>query len=559
METSNLKLYFGTRNGITLNPIKNVNYTDETIKTMPTRLVADNITKKIIYKMPITTRPFDVFEANGGIGGYTLSFASNPSIKTIYSFESRPEYNKILRKNIEDYNFTNKVAVGDNFGVIPKEYSGNVLFTDETNIGGFKIEDWLPALTHLSIIVIKAPKDFILNPVDGFTYITEELENENLIFAMSDKGMKEAERKGLTEYQKLTEDKLKEQNSLEWWQRFQIYIYNLLERIIPTPEDRFPYITDEPMKIWAKAFTHESFNRDFNYEQLETLGDRALEFIFSRYLIKRFPTITSEQITQLKRAYMSKGEYGKQPEIARNILKVTPYIRHLGLNITQSMYEDVFESFFGALFEISDKYVKEGTGYVNTYNMITSLFNQIGVDFTLATESDKSLVHIRFSQFGWGQKPLENVEKTPTGIKFTISLTPAAEKWFERKGLKVDPVIGEGEARTQVEAKSIAYKQANETLNSLGITSDKLEEEKEKALAKNKLLAPYLQQVMSKLREMGYVDFEFFTSKTTVVFGGYLVQLYGITSDKKKRLLRSTLATTEKSGEEYIFKSLVEE
>lgn len=564
--------YFGLRNKRTLEPREGVNYTPAALAVMSPKRTADAITREIVTRMPISAQPFTVFDVCAGIGGNTLSFADSPSVGLVYAFESRPDRRKMLEANIQGYGLSYKVGVGEVFGGVPEtpETSGSVVYFDPSwlppgvapdrateqqqllsgiRFGPHTLEAWAERLKHCSLLVYRVPLGYRFGPVAAiFKVETVDLKRFRLVILSSPAGLAAAELRGVKTFNARALARLREQESSEWLSAFQAFIYQQLARIIPDATARIPYVgTYEVMRVWVDAFTHESFDLAHNYEQLETLGDRALEFAFTRYLMRKFPRITDSEITQLKRAYMSSKEHGKQPEYARK-LGFEPYIRFIGLEVPDSILEDVFESFFGALIEVSDR-LKDGLGMVNVSNFVASFFEEVGIDYALATEGDKSIVHERFMQFRWG-KPLEQEEPIEGGIRVTVSLTPEALNYLTRHGVtEVDPVIGVGEARSKLPAARIAYAEALRRIESFGVQHERLEEEREKMLLRDKALGPYISAVKARLTREGFVDFEFYTPKASTGLRGTLVELYGVRRDGTKQLLRANIADGKENGQ----------
>lgn len=562
---AHLEEYFGQRNKRTVEPKEGVNYNPAGLSAMVPRRAADTITREIINRIPITARPVTIFDACGGLGGDTLSFAENPSVGLVYTFESRPDRKALLENNIKAYGFDYKIGVGDVFGGVPDtpDQAGSVVFFDPSwtlpgstqplqagiRFEQVPLEGWAARLKHCALVVYRVPLGYRFGPVDAaFRVEIVDMHQARLIILSSALGLAAAEQRGIAAFNAAAQQKLRDLDSETWISTFQAFIYQQLARIIPDEQARIPYVGSyEIMRIWLNAFTHESYDLSHNYEQLETLGDRALEFAFTRYLIRKFPQITDSQLTQLKRAYMSSKEHGKQQEYARK-LGFTPYIRFLGLEVTDAMLEDVFESFFGALIEVSDK-LKDGLGMVNVSNFVTSLFEEVGIDYSLATEGDKSIVHERFTQFHWG-KPIEREVPIEGGVQVTVSLTQEALAYLASRGLSgINPVIGLGQARSKMPAARAAYAEAVRRIESFGIQQERLEEERSKMLLRDKTLAPYLAPVKTRLTKEGFVDFEFYSPKTSTSFNATLVELYGVRRNGSKQLLRANIAESKERGQ----------
>ena len=62
----------------------------------------------------------------------------------------------------------------------------------------------------------------------------------------------------------------------QWKEGLTEFLRGMLLKILPA-EDIPPYLSDESMKIWIQAFTHETRDPNVNYEELEIVGDRVLD------------------------------------------------------------------------------------------------------------------------------------------------------------------------------------------------------------------------------------------------------------------------------------------
>ncbi|ADY73212.1 Ribonuclease 3 [Desulfurobacterium thermolithotrophum DSM 11699] len=109
-------------------------------------------------------------------------------------------------------------------------------------------------------------------------------------------------------------------------------------------------------KLLKKALTHKSFSfekdSEENYEVLEFLGDAVIGLIVSEELIKRFPTKTEGELSQIRAFLVSEPSLS---ELAKTV-DLGSYIylgkgEHLsGGREKSSILCDVFESLFGAIY-----------------------------------------------------------------------------------------------------------------------------------------------------------------------------------------------------------------
>src|SRR5207253_1617103 len=196
--------FFGTRNGITLQPQENVNYTLETLTYMTPHSIADKITQIIVDRMRPQV-PILLIECCAGIGGNTLSFLENPDVGAVASYELRPERRQLLRNNIQAYNLGAKAAVQDSpFEGVSVENAGAVLYLDPPwlpegvkgteagkeqyimsgmKIGNYTLEQWMQAMPHLAMTVIRVPPGYQLAVVPGWEVQRISLGKSGLLIA----------------------------------------------------------------------------------------------------------------------------------------------------------------------------------------------------------------------------------------------------------------------------------------------------------------------------------------------------------------------------------------
>ena len=188
-----------------------------------------------------------------------------------------------------------------------------------------------------------------------------------------------------------------------WRQNLASFLYDLLIKaeIIETHEKNV-FFDDKNLKIWADAFTHETYSTTDNYEDLEYVGDAILKAVFPTYLRKLFPKLNRAKYTEINISYMSKMQQG----LLSRKLGLGQYIRVANeISANLNLESDVFESFFGALFEVSNN-VDNGSGYTCCFNMIIYLFNDITINEESHKGANKSIVLQIFSRF-----KLENLQE----------------------------------------------------------------------------------------------------------------------------------------------------
>ena len=143
-----------------------------------------------------------------------------------------------------------------------------------------------------------------------------------------------------------------------------------------------------------KALTHWSMGEMLDYEQLETLGDSTLNKCVIWYLYRRFPELRNHEqgnfiMTEAKKRIIQKGTFSKYcSEIGLN-----KFIRYRELFYEEngikkriseddSLREDVFEAFFGALEDLIDNRIMFTVGYSTVYAILASFLDtqEISID-----------------------------------------------------------------------------------------------------------------------------------------------------------------------------------
>jgi hypothetical protein len=139
------------------------------------------------------------------------------------------------------------------------------------------------------------------------------------------------------------------------------------------PKNIGKFFSEENMEIWMKAFTHETYSKN-NYDTLEFLGDRLLETIIPKMIYNKYYDLDEGQLTQIKINNVREEAF---------VLLVKKYgldklIRCKGIEKKQIpiLYGDIFESFIGALYDVSNT-IGLGVGYIVCENVVINLFNDM--------------------------------------------------------------------------------------------------------------------------------------------------------------------------------------
>jgi dsRNA-specific ribonuclease len=570
--------FFGTRNGITLQPQENVNYTLETLTYMTPHNVADKITQIIIDQMQPNT-PILLIECCAGIGGNTLSFLENPNVGAVASYELRPDRRQMLKNNIQAYNLGAKAAVQEGpFEGVSVDNAGAVLYLDPPwlpegvsgteagkeryimsgmKIGDYTLEQWMAAMPHVAMIVIRVPPGYQLGIVPGWQVGKIDLGKSDLLVAISSAGMEKAPIWSQKFGQKVEPLKTLhvETKATEIWRReLHTFLQTLLTQFLGS-ETATALLTPEYMPAWERAFTHMSSEPTDNYEFYETLGDKILKSTFAVYMTDKMGELSSQAMTEYENRYMSKMF---QRQLADRF-HFSDYIRIRDSEITVSIKEDLFESFVGALYEVTQKMYGRGPGFDFAYRFL--FYAMQGVEFNpeYIHGHPKTQVTQIFSRLAWGI-PIENVEKLDHGVRVTIELTPTAIQFLQNKGIRVtNPVLASDTASTKKGGSSQAYERALQKLAEIGATREWVEEQRNIIEWSHPEYQPYLPAARARLEREGYERMYFLTPRYSITPTSCTVQLIGVRkSDKKLVTIESLSACDINSGKIEVLKNYAE-
>lgn len=556
-----LDTFFGVRNKIKGEPIVGVNFTRETLTYMTSKSKADRITQMIVDQMKQKgVDKFGVFECCAGMGGNTLSFLDNPHVNWVVSYEINDDRRAMLKRNISMYKLAegNRSFVPDGgFPGVPASHAGSVLYFDppwlppqikgqestkdqyileNIMIGDKTLEHWMEQCRHCAMIVARVPPGYKVQQLPGFDIQTESLKNSLVIFATPVSATPVS----------ATIQPLVAQTDGNWYVNLQNYLRNLLKVLIPNPDFIEKMVSPEAMEIWVPCFTHESYDPNVgkNYEELEMVGDHAMEYNFILYLYKTIPNISRAGLNDLKAKYVSKPY---QAKVAAR-LKMGDQLRTKVPMDTHSL-EDVLEAFFGGLNLVGDKVFKFGAGTGLCFNMINYIYKDVQMTMEYA-KNPKTQIKETFERLGWvsswGDESgnVESFEETtsPEGrrtIVGTIRFTPEALDMLRVAGLtNVNPILATEYGSTKKVTSNNVYKTALTNLRKIGITREWVDKVKGSRDLKNPILIPYIQPVQQKATQEGYSRFYIHQAKQTK--DGKYFQLIGVKPDETKVVLTTT-------------------
>jgi dsRNA-specific ribonuclease len=308
----------------------------------------------------------------------------------------------------------------------------------------------------------------------------------------------------------------------------------LLEKIVPlttSNKDLYGSIVSKPaMNIWKAAFTSETFdaNKGNNYEELEKLGDKVIGLNFILYLMDKYPHFTRRELSEVSSYYLSKKELSKISHKLGLSSMARSYVK--GINLE----EDLFESLFGALFIIGDKFIVEGAGNILCKKLLYNIFSEVKIDLNVTKGKPKTQVIEIFRKAGWGDVIIEWDEKKS---ELTLRFTPKAMKSLKDIGIRLpNDILAQIVKNTKTAAEEEAFSLALQRLNQFGINKSNVKEVLQ--IAKGELSNPELRKYASKimpiLKEKGISDIRF--SKPSTRNKQYIVQLIGVKRDTDEKV-----------------------
>jgi len=283
----------------------------------------------------------------------------------------------------------------------------------------------------------------------------------------------------------------------EWVSQVQNYLNTALMMIEEDQDKRNRYLDNRAMKVWINAFTHASVGYDNNYETLETLGDRALDTYFVKYILSLDLVLDSDKISNMIHWYQDRTRQAGMNDKYRMYDMLT--IRKSAITDETKLKSDSFESFYGGLFTVGDM-VLPGLGGVLVYNMIYAMYKDVKVE--TKRKDAKSEVTFMFNKFkdrdGWKLDELMKQCSRTVGpdvegkYTFYVCIPKSVDTALLALGFDVDPsgVYGRGSGNGTVTladrknrlsdmAEKDAFKDALNVLEEIGFTPQRAEEIKQ--------------------------------------------------------------------------------
>ncbi len=206
------------------------------------------------------------------------------------------------------------------------------------------------------------------------------------------------------------------------------------------------YNIDINDELYEKAFTHSSYaneNDTEDYERLEFLGDKILDFIVSEYLYVN-ESLTEGEMTKLRASYVCENalnEYSLELGLDK-LLKLGKGEESTGGRTKPSIVADLFEAFLAAT------YLKYG------FDKVKEIVYDIVIPFVEGNH------HEFLKDYKSILQEYVQTDKKSTVYEVINEEGPANEKIFTVTVKVDDIVLGTGTASSKKEAEQLAAKDA---------------------------------------------------------------------------------------------------
>ncbi len=520
---SDVDSYFGPRNTVKLVPQLGTNYTPETLAVTEKRTEADQIANTIDS---LFHDRYNVAIVSPGIGGVIFALADLSNVDKIYASEPNPAVRQILSNNISAYQI-NKIELTPQ---LPFE-GISMLYLDLIKNPKTDVDAYLAAKEY-PLYAIRVPASYHLKEDPNYQCVFQPTGNPQSQLLL-------CELIGQTQEESISIDDV-------WLDNLINVIDKILAKIIT---DTKPYLAEDLLSYWVQALTSKTIDPNLNYETLEMFGDRLMKTTFADYLIQRVEGITERQLTELQNYYLSTLQ---QSNFSKS-LGLASVVRVAG-EPPEKVFEDIFESFFGALFRVSEA-VRGGYGYYNAFRLISAIYQNEPIEKMipeLERGRDKTVYQQSLGKLGFPYKKDggTEVESVIDGmVHFKVLLPPGAQKFFAGYGIRLPNEMGYGIAKSKTGAATVAYSKALETLEDNGITPEWIEKTREILMFDKPEYNPYIGKARARLAREGFDRMTFSQPASTSTTNRQVVQLIGIRPNGSQAILATvTDSTNSKLG-----------
>lgn len=275
----------------------------------------------------------------------------------------------------------------------------------------------------------------------------------------------------------------------KWRSEFKEFITDIISKIYKgNPSDIFNENTEK--KYFLRAFVHETINSDNNYEALEKLGDSAMGYAFDAMILREEPHRTSAELSVIHSSMLSKSSLN----IYSRRWGLDKFVILKGIQVTDSVAEDLYESFCGAIVRAGDEY-KRGLGIVLVENFVTTTMYTDLYGPPDSTEEEKQrysderehkFLPDKFSllnnyQTFIGDSFIGYERETGDMAEYTVKITDQGYKNIQSFGLNTKSLnkTYKGIDMTPSFAREAAYTKLYHALNKIGMTYKFIEKQRD--------------------------------------------------------------------------------
>lgn len=442
--------YFVFRGNSKFRPETNVHYIPSLLRRFLTAGVVENINTILTVTFPGMT----LVEYGAGIGQLTIRIGQSSS--PVIAIEERKEYYSYLVRNIISYNLEKSVTASRTPIAVQEDY---VLITYDT-----APVPQIYANAVARVVIVPSTLD-----MTGANINLRDPEQSYInTIKISDTAMYIITSKRLSPERPPPDASLDTENLKEYRE----YAKSQLNGIVDESHYDAMFGPDS-YQTWRDSITHKSVDPSHNYEMLEYDGDLILKSCFTTLLAEHFPNLTEQEATNLSSQYMSKrgqGPMTKQLSLDKFLVTDTR---------DNKQYEDVFESFFGAIFRLGER-IRDGVGYGYAKgfmrNLIRAIFSKI--DRRMGKGDPKTILEQRISQLIRHGKRILQITKGEVGPTKVVVITIPESYSLQlpllaEAGYKQLPnPLGRGEHNKRKEAEQLAYVSAIRNLDEAGLTEE---------------------------------------------------------------------------------------
>jgi dsRNA-specific ribonuclease len=399
----------------------------------------------------------------------------------------------------------------------------------DMKLGQYGLDDYLKRYRGIAyVIAFHLPPRYNFLEVSGWRYIYERLEKRTLIYCICDESLPAAKETsgGMVYYKKFWNEIAQEvvtpfasataldgsaeeskeddgswesfvkyssslpryqrDNSLNqaegtksWYLQLQKFLYFLLKSFIADETKVIKLVNASSMILWARSFTHSSYDAKDNYESMETVGDGVLKYTFPKFLYHRFPGITPSQLSNYNMYYMSKPF---QSDLSIK-MGFPGWVRIRNARIKSiDVAEDLFEAFCGTLDYLCDQF-GSGMGSSISQGLISLIFKKFRFDPDKAVANPKTQIFEIPTRLQLGTAK-DNITNTYIDGVYTITFSQNLLNGLRELGYNFTNPIAKVSNNIKDDADTKAYYEAYNKLYEQGLTQNRVGQLRaEKALA----------------------------------------------------------------------------